>query len=117
MIYLDNNSTTQLDPRVFQAMLEDLKGPPANPSSIHQLGARAKKLMQAARQKTADFFSAKPDEIIFTSGGTEGINFMLRGLPKGHLVTTNIEHSAVYKTVQALEHQGFSATYLSCGLF
>ena len=117
MIYLDNNSTTQLDPRVFQAMLEDLKGPPANPSSVHQLGARAKKMLQASRQKVADFFSAKPDEIIFTSGGTESINLMLRGLSKGHLITTNIEHSAVYKTIQALERDGATITYLSCGLW
>ncbi len=122
MIYLDNNSTTQLDPRVFQAMLEDLKGPPANPSSVHQLGVRAKKLLQTARQKAADFFSAKPNEIIFTSGGTESINLMLRGLSegtseKGHIITTNIEHSSVYKTVQVLENKGFSITYISCGLW
>jgi cysteine desulfurase len=117
VIYLDNNSTTQLDPKVFQAMLEDLKGPPANPSSIHKLGIRAKKTLHAARQKTADFFSVSPDEIIFTSGGTESINLMLRGLPKGHLITTNIEHSAVYKTVLSLEKEGFPVTYLSCGLW
>ncbi len=117
MIYFDNNSTTELDPRVFQAMLEDFKGPPANPSSVHQLGTRARKMLLVARQKTADFFGAKPDEIIFTSGGTESINLMLRGLPKGHIITTNIEHSSVYKTVQSLESQGFTATFLSCGLW
>ena len=98
-------------------MLEDLKGPPANPSSVHQLGMRAKKLLQGARKKTADFFSLSPEEVIFTSGGTEGINLLLRGLPKGHLITTNLEHSAVYKTLQALEKQGSTVTYLGCGLW
>jgi len=98
-------------------MLEDLKGPPANPSSVHQLGIRAKKLLQSARNKTGRFFSAKPEEIIFTSGGTESINLMLRGLPKGHIISSNIEHSAVYKTLQSLELQGFTATYLPSGLW
>jgi cysteine desulfurase len=78
-------------------------------------------MLQTARQKTADFFSVRPDEIIFTSGGTESINLMLRGFfeggKKGHLITTNIEHSAVYKTVQALEKQGVSITFISCGLW
>jgi cysteine desulfurase len=117
MNYFDNNSTTELDPKVFQAMLEDLKGPPANPSSVHQYGVRAKKLLQSARKKTAQFFSAKENEIIFTSGGTESINLMLRGLPKGHIITTNIEHSATYKTLQVLETKGYPVTYISCGLF
>jgi cysteine desulfurase len=117
MIYLDNNSTTQLDPKVFQAMLEDLQGPPANPSSVHHFGARAKKILQAARRNTANFFGASPEEIIFTSGGTESVNLMLRGLPKGHIVTTNIEHASIYKTAKALEPQGVSFTYISCGLW
>ena len=99
-------------------MLEDLKGPPANPSSVHWFGQQAKNLLQEARRKAASFFKAKPEEIIFTSGGTESINFMLRSLPsKGHLITTRIEHSSVYKSIQLLESQGLDATYLPVGLW
>ena len=117
-IYLDNNSTTALDPRVFKAMLLDLSGPPANPSSVHWFGQQAKKLLMTARQKTAYFFRAKPDEITFTSCGTESLNLMLRGLkPSGHIITTTIEHSAMYKTIQALEAQGLSTTYIPVGLW
>ena len=82
--------------------MEELTGPPANPSSVHFYGARAKKLLQAARRTVADFFEARPEEIIFTSGGTESINLFLRGLPKGHIVSTDLEHSAVYKTLETL---------------
>lgn len=117
-IYLDNNSTTLLDPRVFKAMLADLKGPPANPSSVHWFGREAKNLLTAARHQSASFFQAQPEEIIFTSGGTESLNLMLRSLPpKGHLITTAIEHSASYKSIQALEAEGMSVTYLPVGLW
>jgi cysteine desulfurase len=95
-------------------MMEELTGPPANPSSVHFFGARAKKNLQSARRTVADFFQVKPEEIIFTSGGTESINLMLRGLPKGHLITTDLEHSAVYKTLQTLDSE---ITYLSPKLY
>lgn len=83
-------------------MLLDLSGPPANPSSIHAFGQRAKGLLTGARQKVAAFFGCKTEEILFTSGGTESINYFLRGV-KGHIITTEIEHPAIYKTLQALE--------------
>lgn len=107
-------------------MLLDLNGPPANPSSIHSFGQRAKSLLSKARAQTAAFFGAKPEEILFTSGGTESINYFLRGLNdgriehpfykgekrtsfpkhkgtfKGHIITSAIEHSAIYKTIKAL---------------
>ncbi len=115
-IYLDNNATTALDPRVFKAMLPDLQGPPANPSSVHSFGREAHHLLQKARQTTASFFSATPQEIIFTSGGTESINLFLRGLgTKGHIITSTIEHSCVYRTLQHLENQGLKVTYVPVG--
>jgi cysteine desulfurase len=115
-IYLDNNSTTALDPRVFKAMLEDLSGPPANPSSVHSFGQRARGLLNQARQKTARFFDVKSEEVFFTSGGTESVHLMIRSLAKkGHLITTAIEHSCLYKTVQSLETEGWSVDYLACG--
>jgi cysteine desulfurase len=115
-IYLDNNATTVLDPRVFKAMLSDFSGPPANPSSIHYFGQMAKSSLANARRSIASFFGAKPEELIFTSGGTEGLNMLIRGLfgsrPKGHLITSPVEHSAIYHTVQALEGAGLDVTYL-----
>lgn len=97
-------------------MLLDLSGPPANPSSVHWFGQKARNLLSTARQKAASFFKAKPEEIIFTSGGTESINLFLRGL-KGHAITTSIEHSATYRTLQALESTGLDVTYLPVGLW
>jgi cysteine desulfurase len=99
-------------------MLMDLKGPPANPSSVHWFGREAKSLLYTARQQSASFFKAKPEEIIFTSGGTESLNLMLRSLsPKGHLITTAIEHSAAYRPIQKLEADGLQVTYLPVGLW
>ena len=107
-IYLDNNSTTALDVRVFKAMLADLSGPPANPSSVHWFGMQARNALMAARQTAASFFHGKPDEIIFTSGGTESLNLMLRGLtPKGHLITSPIEHSSMYRTSKLLKSRAW----------
>lgn len=115
-LYLDNNSTTALDPRAFKAMISEFSGPPANPSSIHYFGQHAKSCLNTARRSIASFFDAKPEELIFTSGGTEALNLLIRGLfggrPKGHIITTSIEHLAVYKTVQSLENSSLSVTYL-----
>lgn len=117
-IYLDNNATTQLDPKVFKAMLLDFQGPPLNPSSIHSFGREAKRLLTEAREKTASFFKADPKEIVFTSGGTESNNFFLRGIGRdGHIITSMIEHSSIYKTVQSLEGQGMRATYIPVGVW
>lgn len=115
-IYLDNNATTALDPRVFKAMLADLHGIPANPSSVHWFGKQARERLNIARQTVASFFHADPKEIIFTSGGTESINLFLRGLgSKGHVITSTIEHSCIYRTLQALENQGLKVTYVPVG--
>src|SRR3990167_6944228 len=112
-IYLDNNATTELDPSVLEAMLKELKGPPANPSSVHSFGIDARKLLTSARKTVADFFHAKPEEVTFTSGGTESLNLLLRGLkPKSHLLTTRLEHSAIHETLKSLD---LDVTYLPVG--
>jgi cysteine desulfurase len=120
-LYLDNNATTALDPRVFKAMLAEFSGPPANPSSVHYFGQQAKSLLNSARRSIASFFGSKPEELIFTSGGTESLNLLIRGLfgnrPKGHLITTSIEHLAVYRTIQSLENSGVAITYLPVDLW
>lgn len=96
-------------------MMADFGPLPANPSSVHWFGQKAKALLSLAREKTARFFNAKPQEIIFTSGGTESLNLLLRSLPAGHIITSSIEHSAIYETLNALPH--LKTTYLSTGLW
>jgi len=118
IIYLDNNATTQPDPRVVAEYCRvagdaDLYG---NPSSVHGWGRRAKELLNRSRRVVADYFSVPSHRIFFTSGGTEGINLVLRGLEKkGHIITTDLEHAAVYRGMKFLEGQGYTVTYLSGG--
>lgn len=117
-IYLDNNATTPLDPKVSEIMIGEINGVAGNPSSLHWFGRQAHCKLIEARKSIASFFHSAPEEIIFTSGGTEGLNYLLRGLGgRGHVITTGIEHSAVYKTMRTLENQGLEATYLPVGLW
>lgn len=119
-IYLDNNATTDLDPRVLEAMIHELKQGPSNPSSAHALGKAAYQRLSSARASIASFLKVKPQEIFFTSGATEGLNTILKGafsLNPGHIITSDVEHAAVYKTLLALEKQGASVTYLPVGLW
>ncbi len=109
-IYLDNNATTSLDARVRQSMLEDLS--PHNPSSVHSYGREAKEKLTAARNTIANYLAVKPHEIIFTSGGTEGLNLLLNNR-QGHIITSSIEHSAIYETLK----QYSDVTYLSPGFW
>ncbi|MBI2810757.1 MAG: cysteine desulfurase [Candidatus Melainabacteria bacterium] len=116
-IYLDNNATTGLDPRVLEAMLPELASTPNNPSSIHYFGQEAKIRLQKARETIAAFFKVKPHEVLFTSGGTESMNLLLRGLPcSGHAITSNVEHSCVYKTLLDLQKKGLEVEFLPAGL-
>jgi cysteine desulfurase len=118
-IYLDNNATTALDPRVIEAMQEVLTPLPFNSSSVHSFGQESKKLLTKSRDTIAHAFHVKPQEIIFTSGGTEALNLLLRGFytPGAHILTSNVEHPAVRETLQALEKQGAKVTYLPAGLW
>lgn len=100
MIYLDNNATTGVDPLVKQAMLDDLSTTPANPSAVHFFGQEARNRLMKARQTIAQFLKVKPTEIIFSSGGTESLNMLLRPT-QGHIITSNVEHSAVYNTLKS----------------
>jgi len=118
MIYLDHAATTKLDPAVLEAMLPYLADQFGNASSIYNLGREARKAVEEARELAAAFFGARPKEIVFTSGGSESDNLALRGVAwaarnKGnHIITSQVEHSAVLHTCQALEKQGFEVTYL-----
>ncbi len=117
-IYFDNSATAPLDPRVTKAMEPYLAGIFGNPSSLHWAGREAKAAIDQARQQVADLFSAQPNEIIFTSSGTEADNMALLGViealgqRENHLVTSAIEHPAILETTRYLEGQGVEVTYL-----
>src|SRR5690242_20584427 len=100
--YLDHNAGAPLRPEAREAMLPWL-GPPANPSSPHREGARARSAVEAARAEVAALIGAAPTDIVFTSGATEANNLALRGaLPSGRgLVTTAVEHASVLETARA----------------
>jgi len=118
-VYFDYNATTPLDPQVREAMLPFLGEIWGNPSSVHQVGRRARALLDDARERAAHTLGCKPSEVVFTSGGTESANLAILGTArrlksKGrHLVTSAVEHHAVLHCCQYLEqHEGFEVTYL-----
>jgi len=117
-IYLDNGASTQVDPKAAKAMLPFFTEKYANISSTHSFGKRCSYAVDDARKIIADSIGANPEEIIFTSGGTESDNFAVKGIAfanKGrgnHIITTKIEHKAVLKSCEWLEKQGFKVTYL-----
>lgn len=117
-IYLDNNATTPVHPKVVEAMLPYYNTYYGNASSIHSFGRDTREAMEKAREKIAGLIGANPEEIVFTSGGTEADNFALKGVveasQKGsnHIITSAIEHHAILNTCQYLEKRGFDVTYL-----
>ncbi|HEV8383519.1 MAG TPA: aminotransferase class V-fold PLP-dependent enzyme, partial [Candidatus Acidoferrales bacterium] len=118
-VYFDHNATTPVDPEVLEAMLPYFSGDFGNPSSIHTPGQQARKAVEHAREQVAALLGARPGEITFTSGGTESDNLGIRGIvfaderPRKHIVTTQIEHSAVLGTCRALAERGVEVTYLA----
>ena len=116
-IYLDNNATTRIAPEVLDAMQPYLTELYGNPSSSHRFGGGLKKAIEEAREKVAALIGAGPDEIVFTSSGTESDNTSIMSAceshpEKKHAVTTVVEHPAVLKFVSSLEVKGHKATYL-----
>jgi len=117
-IYLDYNATTPHDPEVVDAMEPFLRDNYGNPSSSHWYGIQARKAVEKARGQVASLLACEPEEIVFTSGGTESNNFAIRGLAFAHsesgnqIITTEIEHPAVLEVCKYLERNGFDVTYL-----
>ena len=117
-IYMDNAATTAIAPEALAAMLPCFGQVYGNASSIHSFGREARKRLEDARRRVAACLEAKPNEIYFTSGGTESDNWAIKGAAfanreKGnHIITSAIEHHAVLHTCQWLEKQGFEVTYL-----
>ena len=117
-IYLDNGASTIIDSKVIEKMLPYLKDHYGNASSSHHVGEKAKMALEESRKIIANSINAKPEEIIFTSGGTESNNFAIKSIAftnknKGnHIITTKIEHDCVLESCQWLEKQGFNISYL-----
>ena len=137
-VYLDHNATTPVEPAVLDAMLPYLSGEYGNASSIHTFGQKARAAVETAREQVATLIGARPQEIVFTSGGTEADNHAVFGVvnplvswPSSnspnplddidkrftiahlkHVITTAIEHEAVLNTCQALEKEGVAVTYI-----
>jgi cysteine desulfurase len=117
-IYLDHAATTFVKPEVLEAMIPYFTEHFGNPSSIYSIARHSKKAIETARVQTANALGADPDEIYFTSGGSESDNWAIKGVALAnrkrgnHIITTRIEHHAVLHTCQFLEKEGFEVTYL-----
>ncbi|MEX2573508.1 MAG: cysteine desulfurase family protein [Balneolaceae bacterium] len=119
-IYFDHAATTPLDERVLEAMLPYLKAEYGNANSLHQKGQTAKVALEEARESIADLINAEPSEIIFTSGGTESNNAVIKGVfdisgDKKEIITSPVEHHAVLHTVECLKRLGGRPVYLEPG--
>lgn len=118
-VYLDNSATTKLDEDVLNEMLPYLKEYYGNASSLYSLGRESKKAVEDARDKVAKILNCSPDEIYFTSGGSESDNTAIKGIARAnrnkgkHIITSKIEHLAVLDTCKDLEKEGFDVTYLN----
>ena len=116
-IYLDHSATTPVDPEVIEAMNSVMESSWGNPSSIHADGRNAKFLIEEAREKVAALMNVAPNEIHFTSGGTEADNWAVRGVAhshkeKGnHIITAETEHPALLDSCKELEKEGFTVSY------
>ena len=117
-VYLDNSATTPVDKEVVEAMVPFLTEKYGNASSIHFFGQEARSAVDKARHQVAAIINAKPNQIIFTSGGTESNNLAIRGFCQmnekygKHIITSKIEHPAVINVCEELEEHGFEVTYL-----
>jgi len=119
LIYFDNAASTAVHPEVVKEMLPYFDTQYGNPSSIHQFGRKAKNAILKARKQVAALIGAEPNEILFTSGGTESNNTILDGVLKSsgepdpeHIITSSIEHEAILQPCKDFENIGIKITYL-----
>lgn len=116
-VYFDYNATTPVNPSVLEAMMPFFGETFGNPSSGHIYGLRARAAVERAREQVASLLSCRPDEIVFTSGGTEANNLAIRGVLEGaslrrHIVTSTVEHPATARPCEVLERHGIEVTRL-----
>lgn len=122
-IYMDNAGTTQIDPKVLEAMMPFLKDKYGNASSIHRKGREAKQAIEDSRKRIAKLLNCQPGEVYFTGSGTESNNLAIKGTAfanskgffsknKKHIIISSIEHHCVLHAVEWLEKQGYDVTFL-----
>lgn len=118
-VYLNNNASTKVDSQVLEAMLPYFCERYGNPSNLHSFGRETREAVEQAREQVAAFLNAKPEEIYFTSGGTESNNLAIKGVYRSmadkskHVITSSVEHSSVLYSVEYLEKTHYAkATYL-----
>jgi len=118
IVYLDNAATTKMSDKVINEMTKSFSENYGNPSSVHTLGQRAKSAVENARHIVAKNLKVETTEILFTSGGAEGNNLVIRGFLKAnkdkgkHIITSKIEHSTILKTFEQLEKEGYEVSYI-----
>ncbi len=117
-VYLDNAATTAMDPEVIQAIIPIMENNFGNPSSVHSFGRSSRSIIEKARKQVAGFINANPGEIVFTGGGTEADNLVLRGavddLGVNHIITSKIEHHAVVDTAEIVgEKKNIKVSFVS----
>ena len=119
IVYLDNAATTKMSNKVIAEMTKSFSENYGNPSSVHTLGQWAKSAVERARHIIVQNLKAETTEIVFTSGGAEGNNLVIRGFLKAnndkgkHIITSKIEHSTILKTFEQLENEGYEVSYIS----
>ena len=119
LVYLDNSATTKQYDKVTETMIKCMQEDFGNPSSMHRMGVASEKILREARKKVANSFNCTPDEVLFTSGGTESDNTAIFGIAKGKaragkkIITTKVEHPAVLEACKKIESEGFDVQYLS----
>lgn len=117
-VYLDNNATTKMDPRVLEVMMPFLTEEYGNAFSMHLFGKETGNAVNASRAKIAEIFDVKPEEIIFTGSGSEADNIAVRGVAKAyknrgkHIITSSIEHPAIKNTFKDLEKDGYEVSFI-----
>ena len=117
-VYLDNSATTRMVSSVLEEMIPFLSDNYGNASSVYSIGRLSKKAIEDSREKVANILNCRPDEIYFTSGGSESDNTAIKGIARAnrekgkHIITSKIEHLAVLDTCKKLEEDGFEVTYL-----
>ena len=117
-VYLDNSATTRMDSSVLEEMIPFFSDNYGNASSVYSIGRLSKKAIEDSREKVANILNCRPDEIYFTSGGSESDNTAIKGIARAnrekgkHIITSKIEHLAVLDTCKKLEEDGFEVTYL-----
>ena len=118
MIYLDNAATTKMIPEAVKAMVDSMENTFGNPSGMYSVGFQSKKSIDEARKKIAETINADPSQIFFTSGGTEGDNWIIKSVAEAfgnkghHIITSSIEHKAVLNSCRWLEEHGYEVTYV-----